>query len=87
MLTAAPALSAMRGADGKLIIMTGSVTLGLAALGQALGEGHADEGATNQECNWTPALRAAMATCSHEHVAEVFSLVVWQDGARISIWA
>jgi hypothetical protein len=45
MLTAAPALSAMRGADGKPIIMTGSVTLGLAALGQALGEGHADEGA------------------------------------------
>ncbi|WP_201220557.1 hypothetical protein [Halochromatium roseum] len=45
------------------------------------------KGQTNQECHWMPALRAAVATGSHERVAEVFSLLIWQDGERISVRA
>lgn len=45
------------------------------------------KGQTNNDCNWTQMLREAVAIGSHERVAEVFSLLIWQDGERISVRA
>ena len=44
-------------------------------------------GQTTQDYNWTQVLREAVAAGSHDRVANVFSLLIWQDGERISVRA
>jgi hypothetical protein len=45
------------------------------------------KGKATQDHHWTQALREAVATGSHERIANIFSLLIWQDGQRISVRA
>jgi len=42
---------------------------------------------TDHEYNWTQPLREAVATGSEDRIANVFSLLIWQDGERITVRA
>lgn len=44
-------------------------------------------GKATQDHHWTQALREAVATGYHERIANIFSLLIWQDGERISVRA